>query len=271
VDRRQVRLLEDGIVLFNRGQFFEAHEVWEEAWRGARGDDELFLHGLIQVAAGFHKLQCGQPSGTASLLTKAGAKLAAIPVGAFLRELPSFRASVETWRETAARMTERGATEFDASALPRLPQTCLGLFKRRIDTHVAIEASARRVWEVLADFTAYPLWNPFIVGIAGAPRRGARLTVAIRPPGGRGMTFRPIVLATDPHRELRWRGRLILPGLFSGEHVFSIAPFSSGSVRFSQRETFRGLFVPLMPRSMWEGTRRGFEEMNAALKKRAES
>ena len=63
MDRGQVRLLEDGIVLFNRGQFFEAHEVWEDAWRRARGEDEVFLHGLIQVAAGFHKLQCGQPSG----------------------------------------------------------------------------------------------------------------------------------------------------------------------------------------------------------------
>src|SRR5207247_9664175 len=57
------------------------------------------------------------------------------------------------------------------------------------------------------------------------------------------LTFRPIVLAADAHRELRWLGRLILPGLFDGEHLFTIAPFSSGRVRFSQRETFRGLLV----------------------------
>ncbi len=266
-----MRLFEDGIVLFNRGQFFEAHEVWEDAWRRARDDDEVFLHGLIQVAAGFHKLQCGQPSGTVSLLTKGAAKLAAIPAGAFIPELPSFRASVETWKEAAARMAELGAAEFDASALPRLPEPRHCFLERRIDTHVEIEASARRVWEVLADFPAYALWNPFIVTIAGAVLRGGRLTVAIRPPGARGMTFRTIVLAADPHRELRWLGRLILPGLFDGEHVFTIAPFSPGRVRFAQRETFRGLLVPLMTRSLWEGTRRGFEEMNLALKRRAES
>jgi len=271
MDRRLVRLLEDGIVLFDRGQFFEAHEGWEDAWRRARGEDEVFLHGLIQVAAGFHKLQCGQPSGTVSLLSKGVAKLAAIPADAFFPELPSFRASVETWKVAAARMTGRGAAEFDATALPRLPEPPRRLLERRIDTHVEIESSARRVWEVLADFPAYAHWNPFVVAIAGTAVRGGRLSVVIRPPGRRGMTIRPIVLAADPHRELRWLGRLILRGLFDGEHVFTIAPFSSGRVRFSQRETFRGLLVPLMPRSFWEGTRRGFEEMNSALKRRAES
>jgi hypothetical protein len=64
---------------------------------------------------------------------------------------------------------------------------------------------------------------------------------------------------------------VILPGVFDGEHVFTIAPLGAGSVRFSQRETFRGLLIPLMARSMWETTRRGFEEMNAALKRRAEA
>ena len=107
MDRKQTRLLEDGILLFNRGQFFEAHEVWEDAWRLARDEEEVFLHGLIQVAAGFHKLECGQPSGTVSLLTKGAAKLAAIPADAFIPELPSFRASVEAWKESAARMADQ--------------------------------------------------------------------------------------------------------------------------------------------------------------------
>jgi hypothetical protein len=271
MDRNQARRLDDGIILFNRGQFFEAHEVWEDAWRGAQGDDEVFLHGLIQVAAGFHKLQCGQPSGTVSLLTKGAEKLAALPAGRCLPGLPSFRGSVESWKEIAARMAEQGATGLDAAALPRLPPPRRPLLERRLETHVEIEASARRVWEILADFPAYALWNPFIVAIAGEPRRGARLTATLRPPAGRGMTFRPVVLVADPHRELRWLGRLVLPDLFDGEHIFTIAPFSTARVRFSQRETFRGLLVPLMPRSLWDDTRREFEAMNEALKKRAES
>jgi len=264
------RLLEEGSVLFNRAQFFEAHEVWEDAWRRARGEDEVLLHGLIQVAAGFHKLQCGQPSGAASLLAKGEAKLAAIPGGAPVPALPAFRASVETWRQTAARMTERATAEYDASSIPLLPEPRRGLLERRLLSHVTIEAPARLVWDVLVDFQDYTLWNPFIVKIEGAVRPGERLAIEVRRPGQRSMTFRPIVLAADPDRELRWLGRVFLPGVFDGEHVFTIAPLGGDRVRFSQRETFRGLLVPFMPRSMWNGTQQGFEAMNRGLKERAE-
>ena len=270
MDTRLTRFLEEGIVLFDRGQFFEAHEVWEDGWRRARGEDQVLLHGLIQVAAGFHKLQVGQPSGAASLLAKGTAKLATIPAGVPISELQAFRASAEIWGQAAARMAGQATTGYDASSLPRLPEARRRLLERRIDTHLEIGTPAHRVWEVLTDFEAYPFWNPFIVKLAGAARTGERLNVAIRPPGRRAMTFRPNVLVADPERELRWLGRVILPRLFDGEHVFTIAPLTTGRVRFSQRETFRGLLVPLMPPSMWDSTRRGFEGMNDALKRRAE-
>jgi predicted metal-dependent hydrolase len=41
-----------GIVLFNRGDFFEAHEVWESLWMETFGPDKQFYQGLIQVAVG---------------------------------------------------------------------------------------------------------------------------------------------------------------------------------------------------------------------------
>src|SRR5262245_40229242 len=39
-----------GIVLFNRGDYFEAHEVWEELWGDTPGPDKRFYQGLIQAA-----------------------------------------------------------------------------------------------------------------------------------------------------------------------------------------------------------------------------
>jgi predicted metal-dependent hydrolase len=41
-----------GIVLFNRGDFFEAHEVWEDLWMNCAGPDRSFYQGLIQAAVG---------------------------------------------------------------------------------------------------------------------------------------------------------------------------------------------------------------------------
>jgi uncharacterized protein len=45
--------LEEGIELFNHGQYWEAHEAWEGDWMPDRkGPDSGFYKGLIQIAAG---------------------------------------------------------------------------------------------------------------------------------------------------------------------------------------------------------------------------
>lgn len=45
--------LAEGIHLFNKGEYWEAHEVWEREWMPDRkGPDSGFYKGLIQVAAG---------------------------------------------------------------------------------------------------------------------------------------------------------------------------------------------------------------------------
>jgi hypothetical protein len=45
---------------------------------------------------------------------------------------------------------------------------------------------------VLTDFAAFPRWNPFIRRADGDLRAGARLSVRIELPGGRGMTLEPL-------------------------------------------------------------------------------
>ena len=58
----------------------------------------------------------------------------------------------------------------------------------------------------------------------------------------------PTVMVVDPGRELRWLGKLFLPGLFDGEHRFEIHEDVPGRVRFVQAERFRGLLVPFLRR-----------------------
>ncbi|MBM4070597.1 MAG: DUF309 domain-containing protein [Planctomycetes bacterium] len=41
-----------GIVLFNRRDYFEAHEVWESLWMETSGPDKKFYQSLIQAAVG---------------------------------------------------------------------------------------------------------------------------------------------------------------------------------------------------------------------------
>jgi hypothetical protein len=68
-------LLQQGIHLFNHLEFFECHEVLEEAWTPQRGPRRLFLQGLIHVAVGFYHCQRGNPLGARRQLHKALRKL----------------------------------------------------------------------------------------------------------------------------------------------------------------------------------------------------
>lgn len=140
-----------------------------------------------------------------------------------------------------------------------------------ITTTTEINAPPRSVWKVLVDFQAHPQWNPFVRSIEGSPREGEALKVFIQPVGGKGMTFRPLVIRAVPDQELRWLGRVVLPGIFAGEHFFKIEPLDEGRrTRFIQGERFTGLLVPLFRKNLDRGTRDGFEAMNQALKARVE-
>jgi uncharacterized protein len=68
-------LLQAGIELFNREEFFRCHEVLEEAWTPERGPRRLFLQSLIHVAVGLYHWQRGNPVGASRQLRKAIRKL----------------------------------------------------------------------------------------------------------------------------------------------------------------------------------------------------
>jgi len=137
-------------------------------------------------------------------------------------------------------------------------------------SEIEIEAPPERVWGVLVDFASYPEWNPLVRSAAGVPQQGARLRIVVQPSGGKAMRFSPVVLVAEPGRELRWLGRFLFPGVFDGEHCFLIEPMGAGKVLFRQNERFSGILVGLVRGSLDRDTRRGFEEMNQALKRRAE-
>lgn len=141
---------------------------------------------------------------------------------------------------------------------------------REIRNTAEIAASAARVWSVLSDFAAYRDWNPFVVRASGALTVGAILDVTFAPPGGRAMQFRPVIVRLVPERELAWAAKLIVPGLFDGEHAFRVEPLTAERTRLVQVARFDGWVVPLLPWKTGPGLRAGFAAMVAALKARAE-
>lgn len=140
---------------------------------------------------------------------------------------------------------------------------------RELSTTIDIDASPEDVWRVLTDFEHYSEWNPFM-RVTGRPNEGARLVVDLTPPGGRGVQFRPTVTHVDHGRELRWLGHLFVPGLYDGEHRFTLDA-RGGGTRLTHAESFGGVLAGLVNRFVGDSTARGFEAMNTALKTQVET
>ena len=142
--------------------------------------------------------------------------------------------------------------------------------EKEIITEIEIDASPSQVWQVLTDFEKYPTWNPFIKKISGVVARNEKLEVHMPDPRGGTMVFMPTVLVAERGRELRWLGRSE-GDVFNGEHRFLIEPIQNNNkVHFTQREKFTGSMVESLEGWLDTAVKQNFEDMNRALKQRAE-
>jgi len=135
---------------------------------------------------------------------------------------------------------------------------------RTISTEIVIMQPPGVVWRVLTDTGDYSAWNPMIDKISGELREGNVIEV------DEGMVFHPTVLTVLPDRELRWKGYVWTPGLFDGEHRFVLED-EDGHTRLIQSEIFSGVLAGRLTRRVIDETVTAMQEMNRALKERAEA
>ena len=140
---------------------------------------------------------------------------------------------------------------------------------KELRTEIEIQASPEKVWQTLTNLDKYPDWNPFIHHAIGKAKVGEKVDITFRS-GSKEMTLHCTVIKVVPNKELIWKYHVILPGLFSGEHSFTIEPMGTNQVRFIDKEIFNGLLIPLQAKDIDTNSRRGFEEMDKALKARVE-
>lgn len=137
---------------------------------------------------------------------------------------------------------------------------------KEVTTEIEISASPEKVWGILTDFQAYEQWNPFIVKAAGKAEQGSTIEIHIKTPAGKKRKYRPTITKVEPGRELRWMGK---SWVLNGEHIFTIEQLQ-GRVRLVHREAFDGLLTSFFGKSLDTDIKQGLEEMNRALKERAE-
>lgn len=95
---RRRELIQEGIDLFNRGEYFAAHEAWEEIWRSTTPEPKDLFQGLVQLAAAFHHLdERKRPDVARRVLRKARHRLAAVSSTAAVVDLGDLLTAVDAW------------------------------------------------------------------------------------------------------------------------------------------------------------------------------
>jgi predicted metal-dependent hydrolase len=113
----------EGIGLFNRGEWYEAHEVIEHEWHAERGEIRALYQGILQIGVGLHHTRNLNHRGAVLLLTDGMAKVS--------RFLPACQ-GVDTGRlvdqantclNEVERLGPERISEFDWSLAPQIHVT----------------------------------------------------------------------------------------------------------------------------------------------------
>jgi S-(hydroxymethyl)glutathione synthase len=140
---------------------------------------------------------------------------------------------------------------------------------RVLESEVLIDAPPQTVWSVLDDIERYPEWNPTLPALRGRTTVGQPVVGTLRQPNVGEREVTPTITRIVGARELRWLSQAP-GGVFSAEHIFVLEPTADGKTRVLHSEVFDGPVADERWPSINTNLRQAYEDLNAALKKRAE-
>jgi uncharacterized protein len=95
-----------GIEHFNKREFFDAHEIWEDLWHEEHGEANKFVQGLIQMATALHHFEASNLKGArilyqggVELLTPYGERYWGLPVKKLLDQMAEVMKDVLPYRQ----------------------------------------------------------------------------------------------------------------------------------------------------------------------------
>ena len=130
-----------------------------------------------------------------------------------------------------------------------------------------IAAGPQVIWDLLTNASAYPEWNPAVLGIEGEIREGK--TIKLKSIVNPDRQFKLKVSDVQPPRHMVWSDGMPL-GLFRGARSFDVVPRGDGTSEFKMEEVYSGLMAPLITRSIPDMSD-SFDKFADGLKEAAES
>ncbi len=141
---------------------------------------------------------------------------------------------------------------------------------RLLETEIVIDAPPQTVWSVLDDIECYPEWNPALPVLGGRTTVGQRVVGTLRQPNVPEREISPTITCIVGARELCWLSQAP-GGVFSAEHIFILEPTEEGRTRVRHNELFDGPMADERWPSIDTNLRKAYDDMNEALKARAEA
>ena len=74
-EKNKIELFNKGLEAFQKHDFYDAHEYWEDLWSDYRLKDAKFIQGLIQLSVGYFHISNLNINGARGLLNKCKPKL----------------------------------------------------------------------------------------------------------------------------------------------------------------------------------------------------
>lgn len=104
-----------GLELFNAGEYFDAHEALETAWRDETRPVRELYRGILQIAVAYYHIQRGNYRGASKMFLRSRAWLRPFPGQCCGIDLDGFRRDIARAEEALNRLGPDRLAHFDRS------------------------------------------------------------------------------------------------------------------------------------------------------------
>lgn len=110
-----------GLKRFDVGQYFEAHEALETAWRETPGPQRVLYQGILQVGVAYYHILNGNYRGALKMLARAHANLELFDRPCLGVDVPQLREDARRVEQLVRALGETRLHEFDRAWLKPIP------------------------------------------------------------------------------------------------------------------------------------------------------
>lgn len=109
----------EGLRLFNSAEYFECHEMLEDIWHPAEGQERLHYQGIIQAAIALEHFRKGNKAGALGLYAKACEKWAQLPAEFMGVDLKGLKGKLDPFFQQVEKAED--LAKIDIAQAPKIP------------------------------------------------------------------------------------------------------------------------------------------------------